>query len=1177
VLAAVAVLPLVAAGQAQGAQASRVPPPVEITPTMRKQAQEAQAQNAGRTVFRLSPDGRALRDRSRRRYGNLSRSEAVGLAHGEFGDVFGGPIWRLPRLPSGFAVDEFVSDNQFYVKTGHGRERQLLMSTLPSSAVNDQGDRELVSTDLARAGDQLVPENSAAPVAIAEQASGGIGFEGTGVHVDLVGATASGATVEGDKAIFPDALLDADYTVAALPTGAETFLQLRTADAPEEARFRFAVPAGGELQLTGNPIGAANAQVGARVVKDGQTVLKIAPPNARDADGRPVPVHYAIDGNDLILKIDHRGGDFLYPILVDPQYVIDRMGSTGNPVFGFWRSMNGFDPYDCTWNPYCDTGTGLGGPGLYINARPQGYPTDWSGYAQWYYQAPRGSSIMRVDWNGWGHTGTASCIYGRITGQYGDLQAGQLNQCETVYGNGYTPIFAYNPTPGNWARFLQFQYNGTFVGDWTKVRDPMISLWEGMSPYFQSLRPVDATQWDESARSTRWLKGGEVFQYRYNVHDDGLGLDWVDENNFGRGSRAVSTGACDFPVQSCAYDYVMPENSSTWGANETSTFPEGITSNWARAFDNVGNQGCCYNWTIRVDRSAPELAIGGDLAGLNKQTVDVSAPPLLTLTADATDGSTASDATKRSGVNAIDIELLDEDTNTVKNLDRKVQPAPCDNSCPLSHKWIFDPARWGPGNYKFRVTAGDRAGNQTPPKVITVTFTRNNTATVPEKPTDPDDGGAQLDDGAPMTEFCHSDSEITGGGDCSAPANPSDDEIVGEAPLAPADSTGAPKITPGSSNWGFADNDGQTLVDPRFTALGIKRVRVLVPWDAAYRYNTSRTYGVYRPDGSKKDYRIDPYRGSLLNALKFLRNARNNGQEVVVSIETSYMDGRDANDNVKNMRDVMVPSPTGQYRPAVEMLINALNHPESVDQGPVTAEERKLLPAGTFDPVPDTQYVKRFTAWNEPNEPSRPTSGKSAFPQLSAADARAKGARFAGQYWSELRSYCLVQTPRCSVIAGDFAENSILNQDYFDNYVSKLTRPPSVWAFHPYVYGASGDATQFKRFLKRTSPNSDYTRVGPPVWITEVGPRYHKIGINNEAQGATDMQRLIDLAKTSPRVKRFYRYEWIGGPSFDAGTVNYAKENQAANSWGNLREDYCTYAKVVAPARYPADFANRCR
>jgi hypothetical protein len=1054
VLAAAAVLPLVAAGQAKGAQASRVAPPVEITPAMRKQAQDAQAQNAGRTVFRLSPDGRALRDRSRRRYGNLSRSEAIGLAHAEFGDVFGGPIWRLPRLPSGFAVDEFVNDNQFYVKTGHGRERQLLMSTLPSSAVNDQGDRELVSTDLARAGDQLVPENSAAPVAIAEQASGGIGFEGTGVHVDLVGATASTATVEADKAIFPDALTDADYTVAALPTGAETFLQLRTADAPEEARFRFAVPPGGELQLTGNPIGAANAQVGARVVKDGQTVLKIAPPNARDADDRPVPVHYAIDGNDLILKVDHRGGDFLYPILVDPQYVIDRMGSTGNPVFGFWRSMNGFDPYDCTWNPYCDTGTGLGGPGLYINARPQGYPTDWSGYAQWYYQAPRGSSIMRVDWNGWGHTGTASCIYGRITGQYGDLQAGQLNQCETVYGNGYTPIFATNPTAGNWARFLQFQYNGTFVGDWTKVRDPMISLWEGMSPYFQSLRPLDPAQWNESARSTRWLGAGEVFRYQYNVHDDGLGLDTVDENNFGRmnpdgtaQTRQVATGACDFPVQSCAYDYVMPENSTTWAANDTSTFPEGITSNWARAFDNVGNQGCCYNWTIKVDRTAPTLdTVGGSLAGLDGQS---SAGGSYDLFVTANDGNTSSASAQRSGVKSMNIQFIDP--SGVARFSHPQLPGCSAGNCSLSDWVPFDTNNYavpyGFGTWTIRITAHDALDHG---------VQRDLHVTV-NKPADYDACMQDLDEqtGRPDATYCAKHDRDAGAVEPSDMSEPTD---AGDAPTcsdcepvvtdpdnqmdAPADPSNALfKPTVKDPIYGISEGqsvnntDGvvESMDSPWFAALKIKKWRRILPYNLVDLPATNgSTPGSATRDGWNEMY----------------ADAKQKKIQLMVSFQA-------AEDGSGGLMTNHLPS-KAEYKSKV--LAFAKQYP----------------------------YVNVMSAWNEPNYRAQPTrNGRS-------------GAKWAAIYTSILQRYVCKASNGCRTVAADLTDN-VGWQDYLRLYATYLASEdrdrgvsmPTVWGFHPYQdidNELTSGTDEFFSIVQSKAPASSV------VWLSEIGARLDVTG-----------------------------------------------------------------------------------
>ncbi|WP_143556585.1 hypothetical protein [Flavimobilis soli] len=54
------------------------------------------------------------------------------------------------------------------------------------------------------------------------------------------------------------------------------------------------------------------------VLGHGATIGAIEAPWARDADGREVPTRYEVSGDNLVQVIDHRSGDFTYPITADP-------------------------------------------------------------------------------------------------------------------------------------------------------------------------------------------------------------------------------------------------------------------------------------------------------------------------------------------------------------------------------------------------------------------------------------------------------------------------------------------------------------------------------------------------------------------------------------------------------------------------------------------------------------------------------------------------------------------------------------------------------------------------------------------------------------------------------------------------------------------------------------------
>ncbi|SEH12820.1 hypothetical protein [Thermoleophilum album] len=47
-------------------------------------------------------------------------------------------------------------------------------------------------------------------------------------------------------------------------------------------------------------------------------VAVATPPQAHDANGKPVPVTASVNGNTLTLHVPHTTGNYAYPIVVDP-------------------------------------------------------------------------------------------------------------------------------------------------------------------------------------------------------------------------------------------------------------------------------------------------------------------------------------------------------------------------------------------------------------------------------------------------------------------------------------------------------------------------------------------------------------------------------------------------------------------------------------------------------------------------------------------------------------------------------------------------------------------------------------------------------------------------------------------------------------------------------------------
>ena len=173
-------------------------------------------------------------------------------------------------------------------------------------------------------------------------------------------------------------------------------------------------------------------------------------------------------------------------------------------------------------------------------------------------------------------------------------------------------------------------------------------------------------------------------------------------------SRAAATGG-PYPI-GCTGDVIKnPCPSSIPSTNIPYTLNEGsnvLSVTATDASDNVSAPS--PNWLENIDRSAPVLAnLSGSLTQYHAQTVRDG--ETYTLHMDATDGSLASNATKRSGVAKLELQLDGQLTQTW------TQSCP-DSSCPMARDWDFHPERYANGWHLMTVTATDHAGHTSAPK-----------------------------------------------------------------------------------------------------------------------------------------------------------------------------------------------------------------------------------------------------------------------------------------------------------------------------------------------------------------------------------------------------------------------------------------------------------------------------
>lgn len=361
-----------------------------ITSALSEAYQEHQQQQQLRAVQLASSESVTQRERSRQAFGDLGAADAEALLRSVFGSV----LESLNQDPARFLSDAKVGSvgEDGATVTSEG-DTQLLETNIPVQAEEEGGALGPVDLDLAQGAEGWEPENPLVDLTIGHSADEGIEIGDEGLTVTQAGADQAVAKPFGDKNLFfseVDAGTDTDLVVAPVSTGVEIFDLLRSSDSPETLRFRFDLPAGSELRA--GPGGSAEV-----VDNAGNTSALIPKPWAVDAQETPVPVGMTVEGDSLVLSLEHREEDLAYPILVDPTIYQDwdswHLGQ-GLGGLAAWRWQQSAEA------PWVGHGTsdkegfpGYEGKGLFITTTTA---TSVSGqqWGQWIYSAPNGGSYL---------------------------------------------------------------------------------------------------------------------------------------------------------------------------------------------------------------------------------------------------------------------------------------------------------------------------------------------------------------------------------------------------------------------------------------------------------------------------------------------------------------------------------------------------------------------------------------------------------------------------------------------------------------------------------------------------------------------------------------------------------------------------------------------------------------
>jgi hypothetical protein len=1019
----------------------------ELMREARRQAEAMALEAAQERRLREEPSRVASRERSRQQFSGLSRGEAARLAAQRFSSFVETPA--AGPLSSGRVADEYVGAYAARLENAApGGEDAFVVAGHPLRAEDGKGELAPVDVSLQRYGTGWSPVNPLEPYVIA--ADGAVRFSESGLAVAPSDAEVPGETV-GETLFFSETADDTDTLVKPRVDGVQYAWQLRSTDSPQELELEVDLPDGAKLIGDGE---------GAQIVQSGAVVGRISAPIAFDADGRLLDATLHIMSGRAVVRVEHRGADVAYPILVDPNVTADFDFPAGAAAYGDWGNYeHPAEKFDLV------TGSFGWGTGLHVTSPnwPHVFPQYSAGTgpadadrAGWYYNAPGQARIIRAYASRLTHSQGRflnDCLIMGITnatlsGWEGPHGTGWGENCGSMNSHAWT---VYSPgTPGNAVLFGDYIYSNTPTG-----ADSNLNAF---------MQDVEITMVDDD------LPGISSF---------GVPNGWTNGTN----GAAVNVLAGDYSTGIKNINVVGP---STWNGTGTSTnpncaygpcsktysvsrpignMPEGTHTITVSATDPSGNATPVATRTLRVDRTPPYFALGG-LVHAMRTTTDVDNGTSIGGFFNATEASlVAKTMDARSGVKGVTVSV---DGVTVAQRDGNDCTA---TQCPAEATLTvtLNKDHLGVGDHEVVVEGRDMAGNS-----VTESFTLF--VPPPQEPiTDDATATLPLPDVAPAAQcpanplypndptYCEFPDPATNDSMAAAEQEPemgtqqegpvllgSDPDQEQSDPVSAAHrggnvrscaATNPPKVigakrTNEAPGWGLSDSkaftplDGDTMVgrniwsDPvdkqYIDALKMKRVRIVLPYDIV-------------SDGL--DAGRDTEACWLLHRVaRWIQDRETAGQQVFVSFEHRQVPGWVGDNPQTAVREGKALYATEAQLPEVR---TGLNDVSANDEAKLDSYSEAVSEFMAQFPV-----VRYYSAWNEPNfSTNQPTSDR---PGMAA------------KYWVELNKLCKAgKGSKCTVAAGEFIDVQSLEASrsgqawwYLYQYYTGIgQRDVKIWAF----------------------------------------------------------------------------------------------------------------------------------
>jgi hypothetical protein len=722
-------------------------------PLIRQKVAQQRHQIEAEQRQRSSPQALAARTRSRTAYVGLSGSQAEALAGDAFPSLLD-PTWAPYRPSEGESVVRYLGSHSALVApdnadlaigpspgvtptTVAGNDPAGLVESLAPLRASESGALKPLDSTSIDHGAYVEPANAPVEAELPDDLSSGIRLPELDVIVIPEGASqaAPASQLGADKRFYANSDIDTDLLATATAAGVETFIQLRSTRSPEQQRLELDLPANATLK-------PAFEESGALIERDGEPIATVSPPTAFDASGAFVPVEMTISGHGLELTIEHRSGDWQYPILVDPvleQFDFNWWGGCADLTFWHWDTSN-----PGTIGQGCGQVTP---PGSGYAIATQANGINWfnpGAWGEWWWEAPSNTFIEKAEflytdqaysagedvcttqgiwdpasgWQGGFGADLAGYFYG-VSTQCGTWSWQNWSQNVGWYSDLTTDPGDPQGADGNMAAFhLSINSGGVtwhWGNSWDLMRAANFTVFDRNDPVYYSSPPASDSQWIDDTPT-----GGGIATHSHTVtaNDPGVGMKqywlWQSDPN---GPYTVNGSRYNIAVTNRPCSGLRPTGGcrSTWAQPLNYQLAEGRTSMSVSALDQIGRASpTTYGWTHLVDRSAPTVAAPTGSFYSNRTSINGSQS--YDLTVSATDGNAATDATMRSGVKRLEVLVDDDEDEASFSVERpSSQCNLAGGACPstLQGTWHLDPYTLGEGQHTISVVATDQAGHQT--------------------------------------------------------------------------------------------------------------------------------------------------------------------------------------------------------------------------------------------------------------------------------------------------------------------------------------------------------------------------------------------------------------------------------------------------------------------------------